>query len=205
MILKQFSVSFLETNNYLLIDEETREAVLIDCTENHPEIDAELKEHNAKLKYILLTHGHFDHVLGINDYKEKYNCEILMHKDDDVILQNIDKIMADFGFGPIEIQHVDRLIDENEIIKFGKHQVKIIHIPGHTPGCVGYIIEDKLFSGDTLFLNSVGRTDLYGGDFGQLTKSIKEKIFTLDENIKVYPGHGPQTMVGYEKTHNKFI
>lgn len=205
MILKQFVISFLEVNDYLLIDEETREAILIDCTEKYAPIDETLKEYNATLKYVLLTHAHFDHVLGVNDYREKYNCQVLLHKDDDIILQNIDKIMSDFGFGPIEIQQVDRLIDENEVIKFGKHEIKVIHTPGHTPGSVCYLLDDKLFSGDTLFAGSVGRTDLYGGDFTQIKSSIKNKIFQLNDDIKVYPGHGRITSVGNEKATNKFV
>ena len=105
-----------------LLMKKQEKQLLIDCTEKYAPIDETLKEYNATLKYVLLTHAHFDHVLGVNDYREKYNCQVLLHKDDDIILQNIDKIMSDFGFGPIEIQQVDRLIDENEVIKFGNQR-----------------------------------------------------------------------------------
>lgn len=205
MILKQFITGFLDVNNYLLIDEASKEAVLIDCTEKNPQIDDFLDENGAKLKYILLTHGHFDHVLGVNDFKKKYSAEVLIHAGDDEILQNIDKFMSGFGFGPSEVQRVDGFIKENQIIKFGENRIRVIHTPGHSPGSVAYLIEDKLFSGDTLFFECVGRTDLFGGSFNQLKDSIEKKIFTLDENIRIYPGHGQSTTVGHEKVNNKFL
>ena len=185
MILKQFVIGFLDVNNYLLIDEETKEAVLIDCTEQNDAIDETLKEYGATLKYILLTHGHFDHVLGVNNYKNKYGCKAFIHNSDEIILQNVDKFMSGFGFGPAEIQHVDDFVKENQIIRFGKYKIRVIHTPGHSLGSVCYLVEDKLFSGDTIFFECVGRTDLLGGSFSQITASIKEKIFTLDENIKI--------------------
>lgn len=205
MILKQFVIGFLDVNNYLLIDEKSKEAVLIDCTEKNEQIDAALKEYGAKLKYILITHGHFDHVLGVNDFKKHYDCEVLIHHADDTLLQNIDKFMSGFGFGTTEVQHVDGFLKDNQIIKFGEHKIRVIHTPGHSPGSVGYLVEDKLFSGDTVFFECVGRTDLYGGSFSQLKESIEKRIFTLDENIQIYPGHGQTTSVGHEKVNNKFL
>jgi len=205
MILKQFTIGFLDVNNYLLIDEETKEAVLIDCTEKNEKIEEMLDEYDAKLKYVLLTHGHFDHVLGVNDFRENHHCQALIHKEDQILLENIDKFMSGFGFGPTAIQHVDGYIHEGQILTFGKHEIKVIHTPGHSKGSVCYLVEDNLFSGDTVFFECVGRTDLFGGSFGQIKKSIEEKIFTLDENIKIYPGHGQPTSVGHEKENNKFL
>lgn len=205
MILKQFVIGFLDVNNYLLIDEKSKEAVLIDCTEKNDEVDKALEEYGAKLKYILLTHGHFDHVLGVNDYKKKYDCEVLIHAEDDTLLQNIDKFMSGFGFGTTEVQHVDGFLKENQIIKFGDYKIRVIHTPGHSPGSCGYLVEDKYFSGDTIFFECVGRTDLFGGNFHQLKESIQKKIFTLDENITIYPGHGRPSTVGHEKENNKFL
>jgi len=205
MILKQFTVGFLEVNNYLLIDEVSKEAVLIDCTEKNEKIDAALEKYDAKLKYILLTHGHFDHVLGVNDFRKKYKCEILIHFDDEIILQNIDQFMSGLGFGKTEVQNVDGYVKDRQILKFGDIKIKVIHTPGHSPGSVGYLVGDKLFSGDTIFLESVGRTDLFGGSFAELKRSIEERIFTLDDNITIYPGHGDSTTVGHEKVNNKFL
>lgn len=205
MIIKQFLIGFLEANNYLLIDEKSREAVLIDCTEKNEEIEETLKEYDATLKYILLTHGHFDHVLGVNDFKKLYGCTVLVHKDDEQILQNIDTFMSGFGFGRTEVQKVDGYLEDNEIVEIGDIDIKVIHTPGHSPGSVCYLVEDNLFTGDTIFRECVGRTDLFGGSFAKLKNSIEDKIFTLDENIKIYPGHGGSSTVGYEKVNNKFL
>lgn len=205
MILKQFVIGFLDVNNYLLIDEESKEAVLIDCTEKNAKIDETLIEYGAKLKYILLTHGHFDHVLGVNDFKRKYGCEVFIHGDDDVLLQNVDKFMSGFGFGKTEVQNVDSFLIDNQVLKFGNIRIKVIHTPGHSQGSVCYLVEDNLFSGDTIFFECVGRTDLMGGNFQQLKSSVEKKIFNLDKNIKIHPGHGPSTTVGHEKVNNKFL
>lgn len=205
MILRQFTVGFLEVNNYLLIDEISKEAVLIDCTEKNDKIDEVLEEYGAKLKYVLITHGHFDHVLGINDFKKMYDCEILINHGDEVVLQHIDQFMAGFGFKKTEVQKVDGFINDQQVLAFGGIEIKVIHTPGHSPGSVCYLIEDKLFSGDTIFKECVGRTDLFGGNFNELKKSIEEKVFTLDENIKIYPGHGDSTTVRNEKMNNKFL
>lgn len=203
--MKKFTLGAIENNNYLLVDDDTKEAVLIDCTEESQDIDNTLKEYGATLKYILLTHGHFDHVLGVNDFKRKYNCKVLINEEDKIMLDTMKDFAKNFGLGEVAIQTVDGFVKENDIIKFGENEIKVIHTPGHTKGGVCYLVDDKLFSGDTLFYESVGRTDLPGGNFEQIKSSIQEKLFTLDENIKVYPGHGWESTIGHEKVNNKFL
>lgn len=205
MILKTFVTGLLEDNNYLLIDEKSKEAVLIDCTEKNKSIEDAIEQYGATLKYILLTHGHFDHVLGVNDFRKKYDCKVLVHEADQNLLENVNQFTRDFGMPQVEVQKVDGYINENKIITFGDIEVKTIHTPGHTLGSVCFLIEDKLFSGDTIFYETVGRTDLKGGSFIDLKNNIKNKIFTLDDNIEIYPGHGRSTTVGYEKVNNKFL
>ena len=205
MILKQFVLGALENNNYLLIDEDSKEAVLFDCTQDSIAIEDTLKEYGAQLKYILLTHGHFDHILGINDFKSKHDCKVLVHEDDKILMDSIKEFAANFGLPPADVQKVDGYLTENDIIKIGEHEIKVIHTPGHTKGGVCYLVEDKLFSGDTLFYESVGRTDLPGGSFDELKSNIEQKLFTLDENIKVYPGHGWTSTIGHEKINNRFL
>lgn len=205
MIIKQFTLGPIEDNNYLLIDEESKEAVLIDCTEFSPEIEKALNEYGAKLKYILLTHGHFDHVLGVNETREKLGCKALIHEEDKIMLDSLKEFALNFNLGEVEIQTVDGFVTEGETIKFGQNEIKVIHTPGHTRGGVCFLVDDKIFTGDTLFYNSVGRTDLPGGSFNQLKSSIQNKLFTLDENITVYPGHGPRSTIGFEKINNKFL
>lgn len=208
MILRNFVIGALEDNNYLLIDEisETKEAVLIDCTEENAEIENVLKEYGAELKYILLTHGHFDHVLGVNAFKSKYpNCKVLVHEDDKQLLDSIEGFSQKFGIGSVEIQKVDGYLKDGDVLKFGGQEIKVLHTPGHTKGGACYLVDDKIFTGDTLFYESVGRTDLPDGHFGQIKSSIENKLFTLDENVKVYPGHGPSSTIGHEKVNNPFL
>src|SRR5574344_757085 len=205
MILKKFTLGPIEDNNYLLIDERTKDAVLIDCTEQSDEIFNAIAQENANLKYILITHGHFDHVLGINDFKEKYpKCQVLMHEDDKVLLDSIEDFAKRFNAGKVTPQKIDKYITENDIIKFGNHEIKVIHTPGHTKGGVCYLLEDMIFTGDTLFFMSVGRTDLPGGSFSEIKDSVTNKLFTLEEKIKVYPGHGISSTISYEKENNRF-
>lgn len=203
--LKQFVLGFLENNNYLLIDEVAKEAILIDCTQESPEIENAINESGAKLKYILLTHGHFDHVMGVDSLRNKYGCKVLMHEADKPVIADTFKIAAQFNTVNMPSPKVDEYINENSVIKFGQNEIKVIHTPGHTAGGVCFLIDNKLFSGDTIFFESVGRTDLLTGSFNQIKSSIEEKIFTLDENIEIYPGHGRSSTVGYEKVNNQFL
>lgn len=205
IILKQFVLGFLENNNYLLIDEMTKEAVLIDCTQESDEIEKAITESGAKLKYILLTHGHFDHVMGVDSIRDKFGCKVLIHEADEPVLKDISKISVEFNMGHVQPPKVDEYISDGQIIKFGQKEIKVINTPGHTAGGVCFMVDNKLFTGDTIFFQSVGRTDLLTGSFNQIKSSIEEKIFTLDENIEIYPGHGRSSTVGYEKVHNQFL
>lgn len=206
MIVKKFVLGPIENNNFLLIDEVTKEAVLIDCTQESAEIENAIKESGAELKYILLTHGHFDHVLGVNAFKKKYpQCKVIAHENDKTLLASIKDFTVQFGLPAAEVQQIDEYIKDGDVINFAGKEIKVIHTPGHTQGCVCYLIGDDLFSGDTLFYESVGRTDLPGGSYEQIKSSIKEKLFVLDDNIKVYPGHGWESTIGHEKVNNQFM
>jgi len=205
MILKHFVLGPLENNNYLLIDDLSKDAVLVDCTEKSYEIEKALQEYGANLKYILLTHGHFDHVLGVNYFRDKYQCKVLMHKADQILLDTMKEFTKNFVAQKIELQYVDGYVKEGDIIKFGANEIKVIETSGHSKGGVCYLVGDDLFTGDTIFNEAVGRTDLPGGSFTELKSNIEQKIFTLDENIKIYPGHGPLSTVAWEKVHNKFL
>lgn len=205
LILKQFVLGALENNNYLLIDVESKEAVLFDGSAYTDELEKTLQEYGATLKYLLLTHGHFDHILGANDIKKKFGCNILINKEDEVLYNSVNSYVAQFGLGNVELPKIDGYVEDNQVIKFGEHEIKVITTPGHTLGGVCYLVDDMLFSGDTLFYECVGRTDLPGGSFEQLVKNIKEKLFTLDKHIKVYPGHGYTSTIGHEVVNNQFL
>lgn len=203
--IKQFIAGQLENNMYLVMDEDTKNAVLIDATELIPEITDNVKQLGADVKYILLTHGHFDHIMGLNVLKKELKAEALICKDDIVISDNINEFTRLFNWPDSVPPVYEKYIKDGDIIPVGNMNIKVIHTPGHTEGGVCYLIEDNLFSGDTLFRGSVGRTDLFGGNFSKLSDSIKNKLFKLDNDIKVFPGHGPMTTIGYEKKYNEIL
>ena len=206
MIIKTFPLGLIGTNSYLLIDEDSKEAVLIDLGGDYHAIKDELEKNNASLKYILNTHGHFDHILGERDAQEVFDIPVYVHEEDKYLVENLPKQLERFGFAanaqpPKNI----KTFTEQDIFKIGDKEIKVIHTPGHTPGSVCFLVGKQLFSGDTLFYTSVGRTDFEGGSFAQLSNSIKEKLFKLDDDIDVYPGHDSKTNIGYEKKYNCYF
>lgn len=205
MIIKRFIAGRLENNIYLVADEKSSEAVLIDATQDLPEIQKAVKDLGVKVKYILLTHGHFDHIFGLNSLKKSLNAPAVICKDDLVISDNINEFTRLFGLPDSVPPKYDMYIKDGDEILLGSYKIKVIHTPGHTEGGVCYLVDGKLFSGDTLFRGSVGRTDLFGGNFDKLSDSIKNKLFKLDDKTEVFPGHGDMTTIGFEKKYNEII
>lgn len=203
MIIKTFIEPPIENNNYLIIDEESKEAVLIDCSDADENILLELKKHSANLKYILLTHGHFDHITGLEGFSD--NVKVLMHRADMDWVNDINTYLPMVGMPSMKVPKIDDYLNDGDYIKLGEHLIKVIHTPGHTQGGVCFYLDGKLFSGDTIFKESVGRCDLPGGDFEQIIESIQERIFTLPDETEIYPGHGSKTNVAWEKEHNRFM
>ena len=193
----------IENNNYLVFDEKTHNAFLVDCTCQSDVIDKAIDENSLNLKYILLTHGHFDHVLGVNYYREKYRAKSFMHKDDMIIAQTVKEYLKQFGqSGEFENPIIDNYFDDE--FDFDGEKIKVLHTPGHTQGSVCLLYKDILFSGDTLFFESCGRTDLPTGSFENIKKSINE-LFKLDDDIIVLSGHGAKTSIGHEKKYNTIV
>lgn len=204
--IKQFIAGQLENNMYLVYEEDTKKAVLIDATAPVPELLDTVKNLGLDVEYILLTHGHFDHILGLTELKKALGAEAVICHDDLIISDNINEFIRFFGGMEESVPPVyEKFIKDGDVITVGNMHIKVIHTPGHTEGGVCYLLNDNLFSGDTLFMGSVGRTDLFGGNFDKLSDSVKNKLFKLDDNIKVYPGHGPKTTIGYEKKHNEIL
>ena len=205
MIIKTFVEPPIDNNNYLIIDEETKEAALIDCSSIDDRIDEEIEKQGASLKYILLTHGHFDHIAGIRPNRFRNNPQIVMHKADLDWLNNANQYLPMFGMPEITIPKVDIFVEDGDTIQLGSLEIKVLHTPGHTQGGVCYLVDGNLFSGDTIFREAVGRCDLEGGNFNQIVESIEDKIFTLPAKTVIYPGHGNITSVEWEKEHNRFL
>ena len=205
MIIKTFVEPPIDNNNYLIVDEKTKEAALIDCSSIDERIDEEIEKQGANLKYILLTHGHFDHIAGIRPNRFKNNPQIVKHKADSDWLNNANQYLPMFGMPEITIPKVDVFVDDGDTIQLGSLEIKVLHTPGHTQGGVCYLVDGNLFSGDTIFREAVGRCDLEGGNFNQIVESIENKIFTLPPETLIYPGHGNITSVEWEKEHNRFL
>lgn len=205
MIIKTYVAGPFDANNYLVIDKDSKEAVLIDCSDVKQEIIDEVKNNNLNLKYILITHGHFDHVLGINGMKNALNAEVVVPSEDLILIENINEHSRFFGQEVIDIPTHDKTYDEGVELRLGKHEIEVIKTPGHTEGGVSLLIGRNLFSGDTLFKDTFGRTDLYGGNIEKLVRSILYELFKLPDNTIVYPGHGESTTIEYEKLHNDIM
>lgn len=196
----------IDANNYLLVDEETNEAVLIDCSSAEESYINEIKQSGVNLKYILLTHGHFDHVLGVDKFKKVFGTDVYVSKEDLSQVKLVPDMMQMFaGMVPVNISDINKFVVDGDEFFIGKTKIKAIATPGHTKGGICYFTGNSLFSGDTLFQGSVGRCDLLDGDFKQITESIKNKLFSLPDDVVVYPGHGPKTSIGYEKKYNEIV
>lgn len=206
MEIKVFVEGPVDANNYLIIDEKSKEAVLIDCSSGRQEFINSIKNSGVNLKYILLTHGHFDHILGVDKFKEVFGTDAYIAKEDIEQVELTPKFMPILaGMESVEIKSIHNYLKDGDIIKVGDIEIKAIATPGHTPGGMSYLIGDKLFSGDTLFHRSIGRCDFPGGSLDTIIKSIKEKLFTLPDDTEVFPGHGEKTTIAYEKKYNEML
>jgi len=205
MIFSYLRTGSLQVNCYILGCEKTKEAVVIDPGGNVEDIKEIIDNYNLKVKYILITHGHFDHTGGLKKLKELTGGLICIHKEDEFLLK--DGVAHGMMFG-IYIDNpppADKFIAHGEYLEFGQYKIKVIHTPGHSPGSVSYHIEDKVFTGDILFADSIGRTDLPGGDYELLINTVKMQLFNLPDVTSVYPGHGPSTTIGEEIKFNPFF
>ena len=192
---------------YLVYDETTKEGLIVDSTCCTGEISKFVKNKKINIKYILITHGHFDHVYCAREMKQIFpQALIMMNKNDIALLDNVSTQCAMAGVEDITLPCVDGLLDENtKNLKLGETEIKVLETKGHSKGGVCYLINNILFSGDTLFCESIGRTDLFGGSFEEIIKSIKQKLFVLNDDTIVYPGHGESTTIGHEKRYNPYF
>jgi len=207
MQIRTFIAGPIDANNYLVYDEKSKDAVLIDCSDYVQEIVDFVKKENLNVKYILLTHGHFDHVLGIKRMREALGAKVYAHSADFEMASNPVGFMEMFGVPTLgaENPQLDGTLDTAGMMTLGNEDIKVFETSGHTKGCVCYLIGDKLFSGDTLFKGTVGRTDLPGGSFQEIQHSVKDILFALPDNVQVYTGHGAPTTIAYEKKFNDIV
>ena len=199
MIVKTYPLGSLQTNCYLAIDEATNKAAIIDPGAQANYLIKEIEVLGINIDVILLTHCHFDHNGAVEELKNKYNVDVYLNEAEEEYM-TIDTTGI-FG----ELPKFYKFFEEGQEIKVGNLTFKTIFTPGHTKGGTCFLVEDNLFTGDTLFNTSIGRTDFLGGSYNELINSIETKLMPLENNINVYPGHGPKSSIGYERMKNPFL
>jgi len=200
-----FNTGIYDVNTYLVFDENSKEGAVIDLGGESEELLNAIKSNGVDIKYILNTHGHFDHISGENYFQKEYPVPTYVHKEDEQLVNHLEEILLYMGAKPHKPPKITNFLDENTQLKLGEEKIQVLETPGHTRGSVSFLINDVLFSGDTLFYESVGRTDFPGGSFSQIQSSIKQKLFKLPDKTKVLPGHGDATQIGYEKLNNRCV
>ncbi|MBQ7450429.1 MBL fold metallo-hydrolase [bacterium] len=205
MIVKHYQTGPLEVNTYAIIDEKTKKAALIDVGGWIKNIVEDLKKDGVTVEFILNTHGHFDHILGEKEAQDLFNLPVYIHKNDIPLVERIDEQTLMWDMPVAEEPEITGTFEDGDEIELGDLKIKVLHVPGHTPGGVGFYCENTLFSGDSLFYHSIGRTDLPLGNHQDLIKSVKEKFLTLPDDTRVLPGHDRETTIGFEKENNEFF
>lgn len=205
MILESLEVGPIMANCYILGCEETKEAAVIDPGGDPERILQILNRLGLTVKLIINTHGHFDHVGANKQLKSATGAPILIHEGDAPMLSHLRSSAASFGLSVEDSPTADQMPADGDTLTFGRITLKVIHVPGHSPGGIALQAEDSVFVGDTLFSGSIGRTDLPGGNFDDLIASVRTKLFTLPDDTQVLCGHGPATSIGREKRYNPFF
>ncbi len=205
MIIKTLPVGPIMANCYILGCEETKEAAVIDPGDEADRILTALAKEKLTVKVIINTHGHFDHVGANRKMKDVTGAPILIHAGDEPMLDQLSSAAASFGLSSENSPPPDKTLNDGDTVSFGKITLSVLHTPGHSPGGISLHTGDHVFVGDLLFSGSIGRTDLPGGDYNTLVKSVHEKIFPLGDSVTVHSGHGPDTSVGREKKSNPFV
>ena len=205
MILEDICVGQMQVNCYILASKNNSSTIIIDPGEEENKIKRILEKHKLKPSFIINTHGHIDHI-GCDD---RFGIPVYIHENDLALLKDPQLNLSTFLTSSYSIESHIKTLKDKENIELDDMQLEVIHTPGHTPGGICLLMkkpDDKiLFSGDTLFCQGIGRTDFPGADEGLLIKSIKEKLFKLDDDTVVYPGHGPSSTIGEEKRNNPFL
>ncbi len=201
----QLEVGSLGTNCYIAYCENTKKAVIIDPGGDAVKIMAAVSREGLLVEAIINTHGHADHVLANVKVQEATAAPLWIHSADADMLGSGSRNLSAFLGGATSCGKADRLLADGEVLPVGDFSLTVLHTPGHTPGGISLLFDKTVFVGDTLFAESIGRTDFPGGSYSQLINSIKTKLMTLDDEVKAYPGHGPATTIGWERRQNPFI
>ncbi len=205
MILKMLVVGPIQSNCYILACERTRQAAVIDPGGDVDKILMALAKDRLSCVYIINTHGHFDHAAENKRLKEVTGAQLVIHRADAPMIIHQARSSGMWGIQVDNSPPPDRYVEEGEEIVFGDLSLKVLHTPGHSEGGISLVTDKMAFVGDTLFAGSIGRTDFPGGDYEGLLRNVREKIFSLGDEVVIYPGHGPKTTVGRERRTNPFF
>ncbi|MGI6177034.1 MAG: MBL fold metallo-hydrolase [Eubacterium sp.] len=204
MTVYRYITGPIDVNTYLVFDE-TGSGFVVDPGGHCPELVDDIKNKGIDVKFIILTHAHADHIGAVEEIKALTGAKVLLHKDDEEMLENPRlNTSIDLLFKPISLKG-DAFVDEDTVLKVGNMTLKFLHTPGHSKGGLSIVTDGAVFSGDTLFRASVGRTDFYGGNAAELLSSIKDKLFKLPDDTVVYTGHMQPTTIEFEKRYNPFV
>lgn len=205
IIIETVVVGALATNCYVVAGGPGAAAAVIDPGDEADAILAAAATHDLKIVHIINTHGHYDHIGANKELAEATGASVYIHQQDAAMLNNAEANLSIYLGEDFKMPNKVIIVNEGEIIEVGEIKLKVRHTPGHTRGGISILVESSLFSGDLIFAGSVGRTDLPGGDFNMLIKSIREKVLTLPDDTVIYPGHGPATTVGLERISNPYL
>lgn len=206
MLIKRMPLGCYGANSYILTCEDTKESVVVDPGGESEDTIKAITDGNLDLKYIILTHGHGDHIGAVLDLKEKYNVPVLIHEDDEQLINDSDKNLSSQLPMKETSFKSDRQLKDGDVVKFGNVELEVIHTPGHSPGCICLKSGKDILTGDTLFRGSIGRTDLYGSSSQEeLVKGVKEKIMIHEGDVKLHSGHGVESTIDFEKKNNPFL
>jgi len=207
MIHKILPVGPLQCNCSVIGDETTHEAMVIDPGDDIDDIVAIIDEHKLQVKQIVITHAHIDHVGGAMKLRAKTGAPILLNQNDYALLKMLDVQASWLGMKPPGAVEIEAALSHDETLQAGNLKASVLHTPGHTEGsvCLYFPAEKMLIAGDTLFQRSIGRTDLPGGSFEKIIRSLHDRVLTLPDETKVIPGHGPSTTIGEEREENPFL
>lgn len=205
MKIEKIIVGPLQSNCFIVVDETSKKGIIIDPGHRSEQVIDIIRKGDFDIKYILATHGHFDHIGGVFQMKQEIGCDFLIHEGDMFFVEDAKMKAASWGISIDQPPVPDAFLKEGDVLEVGGLKFKVLYTPGHSPGSVSFEINGSVFVGDVLFFRSIGRTDFQMGSIEDLSNSIKTKLYVLDDDTEVFTGHGPSTTIGSEKLLNPFV